>query len=458
MDTLHSNTQKVVTRFAPSPTGLFHSGSYRTAVFSYLYAKKYNGEFILRIEDTDKERSTKEYEENIIESLKWLDLPHDHFYRQSDNVARHKEVLLQMIADDKAYISKEEPKVEGGRTEVIRFRNPNRVVTFHDIIRGDISFDTTELKDFVIAKSFDEPLFHLAVVVDDFDEGVTHIIRGEDHISNTPRQILIQEAIGAATPMYAHLPLVLAADRTKLSKRKGALSMTEYRKKGYEAAALLNYMSLIGWNPGTDREYFTKDELIVEFDLARVQKSGAIFDDVKLQSINRHYLLELSDEEFEKRTKEFLPESITSLPTFNTRKEKFFKNLRERISYFGEVTTLSDLGEFDYFFSDPVYAVEQLLCSEKMRKNVVITMSDISTYLSGVVEVLENLNNEAFDHSETVKEALMPYADSLHRGGVLWATRMALSGKEKSPDPFTLISLFGKDDSITRLKAAVAKI
>ena len=216
---------QIVTRFAPSPTGLLHAGNYRTAVFSYLFARQHGGKFILRIEDTDRERSRPEYEVNILESLAWLGLDFDEKYRQSENASVHREYLEKMIASGHAYISQETPTKEGERAEVIRFKNPNKKVLFPDLIRGDIEFDTTELKDFVIAKSLDEPVFHLAVVVDDFTAGVTHVIRGEDHISNTPRQILIQEAIGAPCPIYAHLPLVLAPDRSKLSKRKGALPL-----------------------------------------------------------------------------------------------------------------------------------------------------------------------------------------------------------------------------------------
>ncbi len=211
---------EIITRFAPSPTGTLHAGAYRTAIFSYFFAKKNAGKFILRIEDTDKERSMKEYEENILESLKWLGISYDEMHRQSDLVERHKFYLQKMIDEGKAYVSQEEVKKEGDRATVIRFKNPNKKISFDDLVRGKIEFDTTELKDFVLAKSIDEPLFHLAVVVDDYEMGITHVIRGEDHISNTPRQILIQQAIGAPTPLYAHLPIVLGTDRTKLSKRE----------------------------------------------------------------------------------------------------------------------------------------------------------------------------------------------------------------------------------------------
>lgn len=283
--------KKVVTRFAPSPTGKLHSGAYRTAIFAYLFARKNNGEFILRIEDTDKDRSTKENEENILESLEWLGLEYDNFFRQSEHVERHREVLEKMIKEGHAYISKEEAKDGSGVIkEIVRFKNPNEDVSFIDEIKGTVTMHTADLGDFVIAKNINEPLFHLAVVVDDFDEGVTHIIRGEDHVSNTPRQILIQRAIGAPTPTYAHLPLVLGEDKQKLSKRKGALAMTEYRDQGYLPEAILNMVSMVGWNSGTEQELFSKEELIKEFDLAKVQKSPAIFNQEKLNWINKEYI------------------------------------------------------------------------------------------------------------------------------------------------------------------------
>ncbi|MEI7463134.1 MAG: glutamate--tRNA ligase family protein, partial [Candidatus Taylorbacteria bacterium] len=221
--------KKVVTRFAPSPTGLFHAGSYRTALFAYIFARQNNGKFILRIEDTDKVRSKKEYEDNIIDSLKWMGLKYDEFYRQSERTEIYRKYLKQLIDSGHAYISKEIPKEPNDREEVIRFKNPNRKVVFQDMVRGQIEFDTTELGDFVIAKSMDEPVFHLVNVIDDLEMGMTHIIRGEDHISNTPRQILIYEAIGAPLPIFAHIPLLLSANRAKLSKRHGAVPVSSYR-------------------------------------------------------------------------------------------------------------------------------------------------------------------------------------------------------------------------------------
>ena len=267
---------------APSPTGNFHVGSARTALFNFLFARKNNGKFILRIEDTDKERSKKEFEDDIFESLEWLGLKHDELYRQSERGEVYKSYIEKMLDEGSVYESDD---------KVIRFKNPNKKIKFNDLIRGEIEFDTTELEDFVIAKSVNEPLYHLAVVIDDFESGITHVIRGEDHISNTARQILIQEAIGAPRPIYAHLPLILAPDRSKLSKRKHgeSVSLDYYRNKGYSPAAIINYLALLGWNPGTEQEIFTLEELIKVFDLSRVHKGGAIFDEKKLAWVNRKH-------------------------------------------------------------------------------------------------------------------------------------------------------------------------
>lgn len=270
----------IITRFAPSPTGHLHVGNYRTALFSYLFARQHGGNFILRIEDTDKERSTKEFEQEIIDSLKWLGLEWDEFFRQSEALPLHTELLKELLVKGKAYME----------DSVIRLKNPNKKVTFTDMIRGDITFDTTDLGDFVIAKALDHPLYHFAVVVDDYSEAVTHVIRGEDHISNTPRQILIHEALGWEHPEYAHLPLVMASDKTKLSKRKGAKSIMEYRDEGISPEAMLNAMAMIGWNPGTEQELFTKDELIKNFSFKRIKKGGAALGEEKLKWFNRKHI------------------------------------------------------------------------------------------------------------------------------------------------------------------------
>jgi nondiscriminating glutamyl-tRNA synthetase len=461
---LFGGKSKVVTRFAPSPTGLLHAGSYRTAVFSYLYAKKHKGKFILRIEDTDKARSKKEFEDNIMESLKWLELPHDELYRQSERTDIYRENLEKLIKEDKAYVSKEEKNTntdtntdkKGGeerRTEVIRFRNPNKKVKFTDIVRGDIEFDTTELGDFVIAKSVTEPLFHFVVVLDDFLMGVTHVIRGEDHISNTPRQILIGEALGASIPVYAHLPLVLAHDRSKLSKRHGAKPMTYYRDLGYLPSALTNYMALLGWNPGTEKEIFSPDELVKAFDLSKVNKSGAIFNEEKLRWVNKEHLKRLPKEEFVKAAQEIIQESDRAKDlgwqVSETLVTTIAPVLLDRINNYGDIRTMISSLDLDYFFLDPEYDVISLSWKDE-------ELSAVEKHLTAIRDILKSLSEKNWSEEE-IKANIWPYAEKEGRGGVLWPFRFALSGKEKSPNPFSLAAILGKPSTLRRIETALKK-
>ncbi len=441
--------QKVVTRFAPSPTGFLHAGVYRTGIFSYLYARKNGGIFVLRIEDTDKERSKKEYEDNALDSLKWLGLEYDIFVRQSENVARHRVVLEKLISDGRAYVSKEEAKDGSGVIkELVRFKNPNIDVTFTDEIKGTVTMNTTDLGDFVIAKNINEPLFHLAVVVDDFDEEITHVIRGEDHVSNTPRQILIQRAIGAPTPIYAHLPLVLGVDKQKLSKRRGAKALTTYREEGYLPEAILNMVTLVGWNPGTEQELFTKEELINAFDLTRVQKSAAVFNPEKLEWLNKEHMKRLSADDLRAYVLRFLPESVTAGPQWSD--ERFFRALPilvERITHFGQLRTMAEAGEFDPYVDTPSYDPEKLLWKGEGSKE------EAKGRLDKVIALLEPIDEKTFNIA-SVKEAVWPLAESEGRGQVLWPMRFALSGREKSPDPFQLAEIIGKVETLERLRRA----
>ena len=442
---------KVVTRFAPSPTGLFHAGSYRTAVFSYLYAKKYGGKFILRIEDTDRVRSTKEFEDNIIDSLKWLHLDYDEIYRQSERGDVYRKYIEKLLSEDKAYISKEEQKEEGDRAEVIRFRNPEKKVSFKDSIRGVIEFDTTELGDFIIAKSVDEPVFHFAVVLDDFLMGVTHVIRGEDHISNTPRQILIQEALGAPIPTYAHLPLVLASDRSKLSKRHGAKPMTFYRDQGFIPEALLNYMALIGWNPGTEEEIFTLPELIEKFDLSRVQKGGASFSEEKLLWVNKEHLKRVPIIAFISEAKNRIKDSkkfqTHSWNMPDTYINRFAPTLLDHVNTYADITKLVDDGEVDYLFDAPKYDALSL----KWKKEV--DLINTTQYLNEVKKKLSTVGDTKWTE-DIIKSTIWDYAEKNGRGNVLWPFRYALSGMEKSPNPFTLAYVIGKEETLKRLETA----
>ncbi len=389
--------KKIVVRMAPSPTGNLHIGTARATLFNYLFAKKYGGTFILRSEDTDKERSKKEYEDNIIEGLHWLGLMWDEFYRQSERTAIYVSYVQKMLDNGSAYVSKEEPKEEGQRDEVIRFRNPNKKVAFDDLIRGSVEFDTTELGDFVIARSPEEPLYHLAVVVDDFEMGITHVLRGEDHISNTPRQILIQEAIGAPRPLYGHLPLIFDAEHKKLSKRKHGdiVWIDTYKKEGYLPDALLNFFAFMGWNPGTEREIFTLAELVEAFSIERVQKSAAVFNLEKL--------------------KWFQKEHIKLLPR------------DEQLKFIAQ--------EFDVT-AEPKLEVQKIAWKAS-------NAADAKKHLEFVLPLIPNA------------ETIMKYAEEEGKGNVLWPLRYSLSGLEKSPDPFTLMELLGEKESKKRVATAI---
>lgn len=391
---------------APSPTGNLHVGTARTTLFNYLFAKQNGGKFILRIDDTDTERSTKAFEENILDGIAWLRMSYDELFCQSERTSIYVSYLKKMIDSGSAYVSKEEVKEEGQRAEVIRLKNPNKKVVFDDLIRGQVEFDTTDLGDFIVAKSLEEPLYHLASVVDDIEMNITHVIRGEDGISNTPRQILLQEALGASNPIYAHLPLILGSDRSKLSKRKHGevVWIDTYKNKGYLPEAMVNYLALLGWNPGTDQEIFTMDELIEQFDIAKIQKGGAIFDIKKLDWVNKEHIKRLPPE----KQKEILLKSIQDEP---------------------------------YMIGEPELDVSKIGWKDTSKEET----------LKHLEKVAEILKAQSTEH----KAQIMGYAEKEGKGSVLWPIRYALTGAQASPDPLTILEILGKEKSLKRLEKAI---
>lgn len=443
-----SSKGEVVVRIPPSPTGYLHIGTARTALFNYLFAKKHGGKIVLRMEDTDQERSEKIYENSILEGLEWLGIDYQEMYRQSERTEVYKKYLEKMVRTGHAYVSEEE---NGERDSVIRFKNPNRVVTFEDEIRGEITFDTTELGDFVIAKSMEEPLYHIAVVVDDHEMGVTHVIRGEDGISNTPRQILLQEAIGAKTPVYAHLPLILAPDKTKLSKRHGAVSLMEYKEQGFLPEAILNYLALLGWNPGDDQEFFSRDELIKTFDLKKVQKGGAVFNIDKLKWFNKHYIVELPEEIILEKIKKAAAEKYgEETAEIEQKVQKILPIIHEKIETLNEVNEIIGEGEFDYVFAPADFDLEKIVWKEE-------TLENTKKYLEEVLSRLEKVSPSEFNR-EGVKAAIWDFAEEKGKGNILWPLRFLLTGKEKSPDPFQVSEILGKEEVTTRIKNTIEKI
>jgi glutamyl/glutaminyl-tRNA synthetase len=391
------NKGKIVVRIPPSPTGFFHIGRARTALFNFLFAKHHGGEIVFRLEDTDKERSKKEYEEDIMDSLAWLGITYDHGpFRQSERTEIYKKYIQKMLDEDTAYISHEP---EGENKEVIRFKNPNKVITFNDELRGEISFDTSDLKDFVIARNIDDPLYHLTVVVDDHEMGVTHVIRGDDGISNTPRQILLQEAIGARRPTYAHVPLILGSDRSKMSARHGATSLRDFKAAGYLPEAMVNYLALLGWNPGTEQEIFTMAELIEQFDLKKIQKGGAVFDQKKLDWVNKEHIKRLPAEEQRK----LLLKSIEHEP---------------------------------YMAGEPMLDPEKIAWKKSTKEEAAQNLAEVKKIIESDGDVME-------------------YAERVGKGPVLWPLRYALTGADASPDPLTLLEIVGKEKALKRIEHAI---
>src|SRR3989344_5590167 len=434
----------VVTRFPPSPTGYFHIGSARTALFNYLFTAHHGGVMYLRFEDTDKMRSKKEYEDDIISGLEWLGIPYTKAepLRQTERLDAYRAYLHALIEKGAAYEAEE---AENGKGKVVRFKNPNTRVAFSDLIRGDVVFDTTELKDFIIARNLDDPLYHMAVVADDHDTGVTHIIRGEDHISNTQRQILILEALGFERPIYAHIPLILAPDKTKLSKRHGAASVNDYRRIGYEPAALLNYLALLGWTPPSGKEKLSREELIAEFDIKIVHKSGAVFDIEKFKWLNRQYILEAPEqrirEEAEHRIKQKDLTVVAKLVPF----------IRERINLWSDIDAMAAHGEFEYFFGDPKLDAQKIAGKGS-------DAAAAGKHLAELRKLLEALPSSEAIEATTVKNTVWDYAEKEGRGGVLWPLRYALTGREKSPDPFVVASIIGRDNALRRIDAAITAL
>ncbi len=441
--------QKVIVRFPPSPTGLLQMGNVRTLLYNYLFARQNKGTFLLRIEDTDKERSKKEYEDAIFESLEWLGLNYDNgskekVWRSSDRTEVYKQKIQELLKSGSAYISEE---TEGENKQVVRFRNPGGKIKFQDLVRGEIEIDVSDLGDFIIARNTEDPLYHLAVCVDDNDSGITHIIRGDDHISNTPRQILIIEALGGKRPIYAHLPMVLAEDKTKLSKRKHgeSVSLKYYRDRGYQKEAIINFLALIGWNPGTEQEVFTLEELVESFDITKIQRKGGIFNLQKLDWINREHILRIPrEEQLEYFAKELAKSKFANNKKLEDRDfiNKLFNIFIERIHRWGEVGESIDSLEYDYLFEEPILEPEKIIWKKSSKEKT--------------IEALENVNKIIeSEQTDKINEKVKEYAEKEGRGEVLWPLRYSLSGKEKSPDPFALLDILGKSESINRINKAL---
>ncbi|MDO8515847.1 MAG: glutamate--tRNA ligase [bacterium] len=467
-------------RFAPSPTGSFHVGGARTALFNWVFARQEGGVFVLRIEDTDKERSTKENEKEIFESLSWLGITWDEGpdiggpygpYRQSERMEIYKRSLEQLLHEGKAYYcycTKEEleaereamvtqgqpPKYSGhcrNKTEpppgkipqLIRFKMPEVRVEFKDLVRGKVSFDANLFGDLVIAKSLEEPLYNFAVVVDDELMHISHVIRGEDLISNTPKQILIAKALGFSEPTYAHLPLILAKDRSKLSKRYAETSLLAYREQGYLPEAIVNFLILLGWHPKDTEEIFTSDKLANIFDIKRVQKAGAIFDEEKLLWLNKEHIKRAAPERLRVLVRETL--GATTKDASDEFVDKVIAAERDRVKL---ITDFKDSAS--YFFGIPEYDSSLLIWKGESPPSA-------KEALDRIYGTLEALSDKEF-----IREKLMAALETLvgagGKGSIFWPIRAALSGRSASADPITLLMVFGKEESLRRLQIAREKL
>jgi glutamyl-tRNA synthetase len=416
-------------RFAPSPTGYLHIGGVRTALFNYLYARQQGGKFLLRIEDTDRQRSTPEFEKEILDSLKWLGMDWDEeLVHQSKRLDRYKEVAQELVSKGLAY------EFEGA----IKFKIPQTEVKVYDIVRGEVTYDSKEFDDLVIMKSDGYPVFHLAVIVDDHDMGITHVIRGEDHLPNTPRHILLQQALGWKSPKYAHLPLIFGSDGTPLSKRHGAVAVTEYRNKGFLPQGLVNYLALLGWNPGTNQEIFSLPELVKQFSLKRIIKSNAQFNPEKLLWVNGQHLRAMPGEEYEQQITKFWEGKLDPMPEEKWR--KLIALYRPRIQIYGDLKE-----QAAYCFADPEYQDTAMMFE---IKNSTATMG----LLRSLREVLADVGD--FEDIQLLDQKTKKVAEDagLKPKDIIHPLRFVLTGGTASPGIFELMSILGKDSCLQRLQ------
>ncbi|MFH1036521.1 MAG: glutamate--tRNA ligase [Patescibacteria group bacterium] len=502
------------TRFAPSPTGFLHIGGARTALFSYLFAKSKGGDFILRIEDTDKERSKPEFELDILESLKYLGIKWEEGpdiggpfgpYKQSQKLKVYRRYLEKLIEENKAYycfcseedleaqrqyqmslgeaphyngkcanLSNEEVKecLSEKKPAVIRFRVEKKKIKFHDLVRGDVEFDSALFGDTVIAKDLDSPLYNFSVVIDDYEMKISHVIRGEEHLSNTPKQILLLEALNLPLPEYAHIPLILAPDRSKMSKRHGTTAVTDYKKDGYLPEAIVNFIAFLGWNPGGEREIYAMPSLIKEFSLERIQKGGAVFGIQRLDFLNGFYIRQRSVEKITEFCIPYLIEAGLIVPAFKTEQfppaygaSEIVQNYKiaetgEEIKlgtiqavislYHERMKKLSEISEFcDFFFKDKLEYEKNLLKWKEMQD------SEIKDALKNLENILKKIKSDCWT-KEHLENEIMPEAEKTgDRGRILWPMRAALTGKQASAGPFEVAAILGREKTLKRIKEAL---
>jgi glutamyl-tRNA synthetase len=431
-------------RFAPSPTGYLHVGGARTALFNWLYARRHGGAFILRIEDTDVERSQAEMVTGILDGLRWLGIdwdegpeiggPHAPYF-QSERLDRYRAAAKELLDRGQAF-------EDGG---AIRFKVPPGKTAFTDSVHGPIEFDNEHIESFVILRSDTHPTYHLSVVVDDIDMLITHVVRGDDHISNTPKQVLLYQAFGKPAPAFAHVPLIMGPDKQRLSKRHGATSVTEYEKQGYIPEAMFNFLALLGWGTGSNDELFTRDELILRFNLEGISGGNAVFNTEKLDWFNHQHLLRLTDEDLIARLRELARRSLGEGGGLGAwglgadpRSSAILGLLRPRCK------KLTDFAEqLRPFFEDPdsydPEGVKKHLLMPGSREHI-LALKDAFATAEWDATILEKVLRELAD-ARTIKAAML-----------IHGTRLALTGRMVSPGLFEMMVLIGREDTLRRLE------
>ena len=468
------NKRPIRVRFAPSPTGQLHLGGARTALFNWLYAQHHGGEFFLRIEDTDRDRSKEEYTGHIIDSLNWLGLQwSEPLLFQSKRTNNYKNAIHKLLDSGIAYrcfLTKEEldqarkeaqkkggdfrvPKtyrdiplqdqkrmLNAGQSFTIRLKIPPGKTLFKDHIYGDITVNNEEIDDFIIARSDGTPTYNFTVVVDDYDMGISHVIRGEDHISNTPKQLLIYEALGYPAPEFAHLPMILGPDKKRLSKRHGAAGIQEFRNAGFSADVLLNYLVMLGWNPGTEQELFTRKEMVDQFDIRKVQKKGAVYDEKKLHWIAGQHLARFSGDEL-------LQLIRSEEPNWQRHaKDEYIHNVLKLMKI--RAKTLNELKDITgYFFSDPV-TFDHNAAAKRWKER------SLNKLIEKYIQRLENITNWSAADLETALRATAEDV-SVSAAKLIHPVRLAVSGQSEGMGLFELLELLGKMTCIRRLRKAL---
>lgn len=481
---------KIRVRFAPSPTGPLHIGGARSALFNWLLARKYGGTMMVRIEDTDLERSSRESENNILDSLRWLGLDWDEGivvggeygpYRQTERLNTYKEAADKLLAEGKAYLcycSEEELEAErealmsrnelprylgkcrnlsaddrkkleeAGRKPVVRFRVPdNELVIVHDLVRGNVKFESEGIGDFVIVKSDGIPTYNFAVVIDDSTMNITHVVRGEEHLSNTPRQVLLYQALGLNTPQFAHVSLILGKDRSKMSKRHGSTAVEQYASRGYLPEALINFLALLGWSPSGEQEIFSVEELIEQFSLDRVAKNPAVFDLDKLNWLNGHYIRQSPLERIVEIAIPFLQEAGCLEKDLSPERYRWasliVESLREKLAYVAQITELASI-----YFADEVTLENQEAKEVLLGEQVPAVLAALEAKLAELPEL----------NAEAVKGLLKALTKELKLGGklVYMPIRVALTGQMHGPELYHVIPILGKDVIAKRIAATMA--